>query len=86
MRISGLGRESLKIENVASAKKKRIRPVIPSISTNETNEEIFLIVFNSGERFRRVRVVPDVMEIRIKTLKVIMTATYDLLTTPRSLL
>lgn len=75
IKMSGWGRGSFNIEKDISAKKKRNNPAAPSITTKEINEEIFSVVFAEVERFRSVRVVPEVIKTIISTLKVMITAT-----------
>lgn len=84
--MRGMGNDSLQFEKAVSAKMKRRSPKRPSIKIKEKKDETFSVVFDARERFLSVRVVPEVIEIIIRTLKVMTTAMYDRFMIPKSLL
>lgn len=73
--MNGCGKAFLKIEKINKKKQKRTKPITDISSIREKKEERFSEVFSAMGRFLKVKVVPEVMRIIIRTLNVIITAT-----------
>ncbi len=84
MRIKVGCKYVFKFEKPCRAMKKRNIPISISIIISALKDEIVLIFFLSRERFRSVKVVPEVKAIAIKVLEVIIITKYDLFSTPNS--
>jgi len=84
MRIKVGCKYVFKFEKPCRAMKNRNIPISISIIISVLKDEIVLIFFLSRERFRSVKVVPEVKAIAIKVLEVIIITKYDLFSTPNS--
>ena len=73
-------------ENASKLKKKSKIPMSISNNINEWKLLKFSFVVFCFPKFRKVKVVPEVSEVLIKILEVMIMTKYDLLKTPSSLL
>jgi hypothetical protein len=76
----------LNSENASKLKKKSKIPMSISSNINEWKLLMFSFRVFCFPKFRKVKVVPEVSEVLIKILEVMIITKYDLLRTPSSLL